>query len=101
WNITTDIEWITTLRARAGIASGNMLFYATGGVAFADVDSDIAVQCVGCTNDPHATGSSSEIQIGYALGGGLEWAPLNNVTVRAEYLYLNFGEEKHQYVGTA
>ncbi|NJM35272.1 MAG: porin family protein [Rhodomicrobium sp.] len=30
---------------------------------------------------------------GYAIGGGVEYALSSNWTMKAEYLYMNFGEE--------
>jgi outer membrane immunogenic protein len=44
--------------------------------------------------DEHVFGASeSKFQTGYAVGGGLEYAFNNNWTARAEYLYVDLGED--------
>jgi outer membrane immunogenic protein len=36
-------------------------------------------------------GSASPTRSGWTIGGGVEWAFANNWSVKAEYLYLDFG----------
>jgi outer membrane immunogenic protein len=57
------------VRARAGVAFGQALIYATGGFAFAD----------------DATG--------WTVGGGLEYAFTNNLSAKIEGLYVNLEED--------
>lgn len=78
---SSDLNWLSTLRARAGFAADRMLIYATGGVAWADMDLSANV---GGTRF-----SGSDTLTGYAIGGGVEWALDNNWTARAEYLYVD------------
>jgi len=70
-----------TLRARAGYAADRTLFYGTGGLAWANFS---------------ATGNgvekASETRAGYVVGAGIEHAVTNNVSVKGEYLYENFGK---------
>ena len=37
-------------------------------------------------------GQKNTVQIGYAIGGGLEYAFTGNLSVKAEYLYYNLGD---------
>ena len=37
------------------------------------------------------SGASDNIKTGWTAGGGFEYALLNNVTLRAEYMYVNLG----------
>ncbi|MFN0217192.1 MAG: outer membrane protein [Hyphomicrobium sp.] len=83
----SDIDWFSTIRARAGVTSGPALFYVTGGVAFADIDNRLDVVDGGV---PIAF-RDSDTRIGYAVGGGLEWKLDRNWSAKAEYLYLDFG----------
>ena len=39
--------------------------------------------------------SSSNTHLGYAVGGGMEWALVDNWTAKVEYLYLDFGNESY------
>jgi outer membrane immunogenic protein len=85
-----NIDVWGTLRARLGFAFDSVLFYATGGLAWANVDYDIRA-------DNFTTGGTGRIKdnqtrVGYAVGGGLEWAIDDNWSVGAEYLYVNLGD---------
>lgn len=62
-----DATWYGTARVRAGYAIDNVLVYATGGVAGADV-----------------TGDSRAF---WTAGGGVEFAINRNWSVKGEYLY--------------
>ena len=79
-----------TLRARLGYAADRVLFYATGGVAFTGRSSHS-----GTATFTNAQGvqfanfhGPSDSGIGFAVGGGVEYAWTNNWIVRAEYLFV-------------
>jgi outer membrane immunogenic protein len=73
-------NWLSTVRGRAGLAWDRVLFYGTGGVAFAPANvSAVAGFPGGSTN-----------MTGWTAGGGLEYAFLPNWTAKVEYLYVNF-----------
>lgn len=84
-NVTTDIDWFSTLRGRIGYASGSTLVYFTGGWAFADLNQTI--------NTPVVSMSQDGIETGYTVGGGVEWAISPNWSVKTEYLYVDLGEQ--------
>jgi outer membrane immunogenic protein len=85
-------NWLFTARGRAGwLLSNNLLAYATGGLAVTEIhvthafrDSALPVPGVG-------NWSGSKTKLGWTVGGGFEWALTRNWSVKAEYLYLNFG----------
>lgn len=85
-----DTDWLFTARGRLGWAFSNLLAYATGGLA---ITNPSATHAFTDTPGLSATGtwSNSETRVGWTVGGGLEWAMNRNWTVKAEYLYLNFG----------
>jgi outer membrane immunogenic protein len=98
-NSSVNTNWLFTARPRVGIASGNWLFYATGGLAITDLNAKFTfadncgdTQCNG-PGVPSAfeTASFSRTKLGYAVGGGIEAGLWSNWTVKAEYLYVNFG----------
>ena len=87
---TFESKWLATIRARMGIqATPTVLLYGTGGVAFAEVQtSDFAVfPFDGSIN----ASSSDRTRTGWTVGGGAEWAWMPNWSVKAEYLFLDFG----------
>jgi outer membrane immunogenic protein len=89
------VDWLATLRGRLGVAvAPQLLLYATGGAALAQVElsSAYADNAIGF-GFPGGTGfaSTSKIKPGWTLGGGAQWALERNWSVKAEYLYTNFG----------
>jgi len=105
--LTENIEtnWLATVRGRVGVTVvPSMLLYATGGVAFADFKfnstyNDNAVGA-GFTGGVGA-GSMSSVRTGWTVGGGLEWMLAGNWTLKAEYLYVDFGSSQSFAVPTA
>lgn len=83
---STKVEWQGSVRARLGVAFDRALIYATGGVAFADVKHSVATFPGGVS-----LLSGSDTRAGWTLGAGLEYALTNNVTVRGEYRYTDYG----------
>ena len=74
-----------SVRGRFGFAVDRALFYATGGVAFGDLGNSYTNTVNGLT------ASLSNTRVGYTVGGGIEYAVTNNLSLRAEYRYTDFG----------
>jgi outer membrane immunogenic protein len=87
WTESWSSHWLATIRGRAGYAAGPWLFYVTGGGAFANVSFSDAISFPG-TGTSNAFSQSSTAS-GWTIGGGVEWAFLQNWTVKAEYLYVD------------
>ena len=107
------IDWFGTVRGRLGYAFDRLLIYGTGGLAFTDRNSN---NCSTCTSYGFASGAavptsffvstaaaatgalvtatpfslSNTNNVGYAVGGGLEYAFTTNLTAKLEGLYVNF-----------
>ncbi|HTV32372.1 MAG TPA: TonB-dependent siderophore receptor [Methylocella sp.] len=87
-----------SIRARAGYAFDRLLFYGTGGGAFAGFDTAIQLfgcnqlsAASGCGDNFYVSGTRSSTRTGWTAGGGVEYAINNNWSVRAEYRYSDFG----------
>jgi opacity protein-like surface antigen len=80
-----------TARARIGYASGNWLFYATGGYAWTR-ETATRTQLTGAINlaGPGTVETASATLGGWAAGGGIEWGITPNVSIKAEYLHYDF-----------
>lgn len=89
----TEFGAYGVLAARLGIASDRSLFYVKGGWALASVETTAGDLDSGAV-DPSKVTSLDETLSGYAIGGGVEYALSGNWTVKGEYLYMNFGDEK-------
>ena len=81
------IDWIGTVRGRAGVlVTPTVLLYATGGLAYGQVNSNETVGTV----VPSAF-SSSTTNVGWTVGAGIEGAIGGNWTAKLEYLYVDLG----------
>ena len=87
----TNIDYMGSARGRIGYAPGNVLFYATGGAAWAR--NEITFTAV---VPPFTAGiSSANTHLGWTAGAGVEWAVMNNWTAKVEYLYADYGSQTY------
>lgn len=91
---TASTNWLLTARARAGWTVSNALLYVTGGLAVTDLRTgfgfaDNASTVIATSGTGLA--SSTTNKAGYAVGAGAEWMLPKNWSIKAEYLYVNFG----------
>jgi len=85
---TDKLNWFGTVRGRLGWAFDRWLPYVTGGWAYGHGTIDGTTTIAGVTT----SFSGSQDYSGWTLGGGLEWAFMNNWSARVEYLYIDFGD---------
>jgi outer membrane immunogenic protein len=81
--IDHQLNWFGTTRVRAGLATGPVLSYVTGGVAYGGIDTGVSTAAGSITN--------STTKTGWTWGTGVEAALGGNWTAKAEYLYIDFG----------
>ncbi|MFT4120901.1 outer membrane protein [Bradyrhizobium sp.] len=107
------VDWFGTVRARLGwLPSDRFLVFATGGLAYGHVGEDISLTrpsgvnvrngVYGFSCSPNETcfaGASSGVRAGWTAGAGFEYALLQNLTAKAEYLYVDLGG--NSVIGTA
>lgn len=90
---STEIGFQGSLRARLGFALDRAMIYATGGLAFANVEHNYGVTLPAGNVFGVPAGSYSEradeTRWGYTLGAGVEYAFTSNLTARIEYRYTN------------
>ena len=83
--VTEKLDFVSTLRGRAGYAFNHWLFYATGGFAWSQARF---------LEDSNLTGNEDKVlrmRAGWALGAGAELAIAPGWTARLEYLYDRLG----------
>lgn len=82
WTVKTD--WLASATGRFGYSWDHWLAYAKGGAAWAH---DKYAATYG------ATYTGDETRIGWTIGGGLEWAFMDNWSAKLEYDYFDFGSK--------
>jgi outer membrane immunogenic protein len=75
----TKQTWLGTTRARIGYAFDRWLPYITGGAAYGNIQ---AVQ---------PTGTATNTNVGWTVGGGLEYGINRNWSAKIEYLHVDLG----------
>ena len=86
-------DWYGVIAGRVGFSVDRVLFYAKGGVAFANLSGSWLDTCTAApcgAGTLNATGSTTAT--GGALGGGIEYAFNPQWSVKAEYLWLGFDQ---------
>lgn len=95
-------NWFGTARGRLGYAFDRALIYATGGLAFAGRPGYSVTQRESLELGSFALGngtfvtnplrqlpsSSNDSRIGWTLGGGMEYALTNSMSLKLEYLHI-------------
>lgn len=100
------LNWLTTLRGRIGVVvgdEGRIMPYITGGAALAVVSSNTTLPANGAGADGGSlatftapTGKTNFMQSGWVLGGGVEYALTDNVSLALEYQYVKlYGAQDH------
>jgi len=87
-SFNTQLPRQASIRGRLGYAWGNTLIYATGGVAFTEVNTTYST-IAGYA--PLRSQSFSQTLAGGTVGAGLEYAFNGHWIGRLEYRYANFG----------
>ncbi|WP_234051584.1 MULTISPECIES: outer membrane protein [unclassified Xanthobacter] len=85
--VSSNVDNFGTIRGRVGYAFDRFLPYFTGGAAWANTSLDA----------PWGL-SQNSTRWGWTIGGGAEYAITNNWTVKAEYLYLDYGNKNVTYI---
>jgi high affinity Mn2+ porin len=95
-SVTEKLDFVSTVRGRAGYAFDHWVFYATGGLAWSQARF---------LEQPNLTGSEDKVlrmRAGWAVGAGAELAIAAGWTARLEYLYDHLGKTSGTFAsGTA
>lgn len=88
----TRVTWDASIRGSAGFAINRALVYATAGVAFINSNGCGALTpgavCI-------ANSQFGGTRVGWTAGAGLAYAVTQNLSVRGEYLYADYGSRTY------
>jgi outer membrane immunogenic protein len=93
--VRTEVEWMASARARIGLARGRVLAYITGGVAFANLETEVSLGLFGGGDED----DEKNDHIGWTIGTGIEYAITDSLVLRSEFLYADFKDEDYDYFG--
>ena len=82
--VNVDLDWLSTIRGRIGFIHEDLLIFATGGLAMGGLEANVFGS---------SPSNLDKTAVGYAVGGGAEWAISDRMTVKAEYLYIDLAGE--------
>lgn len=88
---SADIDWVATIRARAGYTVDRFLVYATGGLAFGGASLEVTADGGGFA-DP---AEDDQTHFGWTIGAGLEYAITDTWSAGIEYRYVDLGSESY------
>lgn len=83
--IARQVNWAASLRARAGVAVDAVLLYGTAGVAVANSTGEVFIS------------DETETHLGWTAGVGVEAMVAENVSIKAEYAYTDYGTAQYDY----
>ncbi len=94
------LDALGTLRTRVGFLwTPSFLVYSTGGLAFGETKLGTTFICAACgppaSTEPSTSVSSTNWRVGWTTGVGGEWKFAPNWSFKAEYLYVDLGNQKN------
>jgi len=91
--LSFEADWFGTLRARLGFAADNFLIYGTGGLAYghSQVDAKLTV------GQDTWKADEDNVNWGWTIGGGAEYAFDENWIIGAEYLFVDLGDNDFDF----
>jgi len=88
FSLDGNVDWLATIRGRVGfLPTERVLVYGTAGVAFAGFDLDL--------NGGGQLFGGNGTHTGWALGTGIEAMVTDRLSLKAEYLYNDFGSDSY------
>jgi outer membrane immunogenic protein len=92
---SANLNWLGTIRARAGFTTGSMLIYGTGGLAIGEAEGGLTFIEGGA--DPSR--SDNNTHMGWVIGAGAEFKVAENMSLGVEYLHVDLGSEDYTFRG--
>jgi outer membrane immunogenic protein len=90
YSASEKIDWFGTLRGRLGYAAlDRALIYVTGGLAYGHISASTNFTAPNVSTI--YPGETSATNIGWTVGGGVEYALTDDLSARVEGLYYDLG----------
>jgi len=93
------IEWLSTIRGRAGLALGRTMVYMTAGLAIGGTDNLMSWSNASCCGGTQSY-SGTKTRVGWTVGVGIEHMWDRNWSLGLEALYVDLGDSDGSVPGT-
>ncbi|EJF80050.1 outer membrane protein [Bartonella doshiae] len=97
-SVTLEEKWAGATRVRIGFSCDRIMPYIAGGISYAQIQYIMSLSAKDQNDESIiAEGelvNETEKMVGYTFGGGVDFAVTDNITLRAEYRYADFGKKK-------
>ncbi|EJF80997.1 outer membrane protein [Bartonella doshiae] len=90
---TLKQKWTGATRVRFSFPEGKIMPYISAGIVYGQFQDIFSTTVTGLEKF-FAISDDTKTMIGYTLGSGIDFAVTDNVIMRVEYRYSNFGEKK-------
>lgn len=80
-----EVNWVASARGRVGFALDRVLLYGTAGIAVAQSTGEFLVS------------DETNTHVGWTIGVGAEAMVTDNVSIKAEYRYSDYGTQTYDY----
>lgn len=87
--IKSELDYLASIRAKAGYAKDNFLVYVHGGAVLSETQTTAALDI---TPDVDFGGFNGDTRVGYTVGAGLEFKLTDSVSMFTEYAYTDLGD---------
>lgn len=88
---TTGLGLNGAVRARLGYSADRFMPYIAGGLAIGEIKNKLQTK--------NESFSNSKVKKGWTVGAGVDYAATDNVILRAEYRYTDFGKQNLDFGG--
>lgn len=98
--VSSALNWHGSARARVGIAFDRVMPYLAAGVAVASYDHDMSFFIRNRPNTTPPATDHSGTYTGWTIGAGIDHAVTDNLILKAEYRYSDFGSKSYSVPGS-
>jgi len=104
-SVEQKLPWFGTLRGRVGFTpAATWLLYATGGLAYGEIDTNATFTSASAVPGGPVTltstsASSNTTRVGWTAGAGVEWAFYGPWSAKLEYLFMDLGKVNTSFAG--
>lgn len=95
-----ELDYFGTARVKVGVATSRFMPYVTGGLALGRSHGEVSISYPNALSDPGTSNAeATQNHVGWALGGGIETDIGAGWSLKAEYLYVDLGEQDYNFHG--